>query len=131
MNRYMDWLRAARDDYDWGVDSLEREHFPQACFIAQQVAEKCMKALAYYRGYDLVKTHSVRRLAQELQINGEILDAAKELDQFYITARYPDAIYEGIPADTFTQRQAKEALEKAAMVLEKVELLIDEKSSSH
>lgn len=120
-NRYKDWLSSALQDLSWGEDSFEGGHFSQTCFISQQVAEKALKALAYFRNYDLIKGHSVRKLAEELQINGDLLDQCRELDQYYITARYPDALPEGTPHDAFTKNQASRALEFARHVLLRVQ----------
>ena len=50
--------------------------------------------------------------------------AAKELDQFYMSSRYPDALPGGAPFEMFTEEQAQSALEKAQTLLSaaKVEL---------
>ena len=39
---WQSWLNLARDDFSWGLDTLQHNHYPQACFIAQQVAEKAL-----------------------------------------------------------------------------------------
>jgi HEPN domain-containing protein len=116
-NRYLDWFRQAENDWDWGNHTLESGHFAQACFIAQQVAEKALKSLCLYQKLDTIKTHSVRKIAQELGINGEIEDIAKYLDLFYIPTRYPDSLPEGAPFESFTREQAKDGLEKALYIL--------------
>lgn len=120
-NRYKDWLASGHEDLLWGADSFDRKHFSQTCFIAQQVAEKALKALAYFRGYDLVKSHSVRKLCEELDINGELREQCRLLDQYYITARYPDALPEGTPGESFTKSQAAQALEYAKNILSRAE----------
>lgn len=116
-NRYMDWFRQAENDWEWGMHTLEAGHYAQACFIAQQVAEKALKSLCYYRNLDIVKTHSVRKIAQELHINNELEDIAKYLDLFYIPTRYPDSLPEGAPFESFTKQQADDALKKALIIL--------------
>jgi HEPN domain-containing protein len=120
-NRYRDWLSSAHEDLLWGEDSFAGGHFSQTCFIAQQIAEKSLKALAYFRKYDLVKSHSVRKLAEELEINGDLREPCRILDQYYITARYPDALPEGTPGESFTGGQAAQALEYARNILDRVE----------
>lgn len=45
MTTALAWLKVAESDPLWGKDSLKAGHFPQACFIAQQVGEKAIKAL--------------------------------------------------------------------------------------
>lgn len=120
-SRYLDWLAQAKSDLEWGKVTLDNNFFPQACFIAQQTAEKALKALCYYRDYDLVKSHSVRKIAEALDINGPIREAGQLLDQFYIPARYPDGLPEGSPQDYFTKGQATQALQLAQIVIETVE----------
>ena len=121
MNRSRDWLRSAQNDLKWGQDSLKNGYFPQACFIAQQVAEKSLKALALFRGVDQVKSHSVVRIARELEINGDIEEMGRRLDQYYIPARYPDAFPEGAPIDYFVESQSKQALLYAEKIVQFVQ----------
>lgn len=128
MNRYLDWLRAAQNDLEWGRHSLKDGFFAQACFISQQVAEKSLKALALFRGVEQVKSHSIVRIAKELEINGEIEEMGKQLDQYYIPARYPDAFPEGAPQDFFTETQAKQAIEFANKFLVNIQKLTEGKS---
>jgi len=85
-------------------------NYSQACFIAQQVAGKALRAIAYFRGADLVKGHSVYLVCRELGINGELEEQARLLDQFYIPTRYPDAQPVGAPFQYFSREQAERAL---------------------
>ena len=124
-NRYRDWLSQAENDLAWGNDTLDTGHFAQACFIAQQCSEKALKALAYYRGYQIIKGHSIREIALELKINSTVLDAAKKLDLYYMTTRYPDALPSGAPFEYFTPGQASEALILAKTILLRVQGEID------
>lgn len=118
--RYNDWLKQAGSDLAWGRDSLEGGHYAQTCFIAQQVAEKSLKALAFYRGAELVRGHSALAIARELGINAELERAAMRLDQYYISTRYPDAQPAGAPYEYFTREQAEEALSFAAAFVDRV-----------
>jgi HEPN domain-containing protein len=119
-HRWKVWLAQAENDLLWGQDSHERGYYAQTCFIAQQVAEKALKCLAYFRGAELVKSHSCRELAQSLAINGELAEELKEIDQYYISSRYPDALPGGAPFETFTARQAQSALDTARAVIDRV-----------
>lgn len=113
-----DWLRQAQDDQRWGGNSLRAGHFSQTCFIAQQVAEKSVKAMAFHRGAEAVRGHSILAIVRELGIDGELEEAAKRLDQYYIASRYPDAQPGGAPFELFTRGQAEEALRLSAAFLE-------------
>jgi HEPN domain-containing protein len=115
--RARDWLAQAENDYDWAGDSFRQGHHAQTCFVCQQVAEKSLKAVAFLRGYEAVRGHSVAEIAKELGINDEILNAGRRLDQYYVTTRYPDALPSGAPFEFFTAEQAKEALGFAEGVL--------------
>lgn len=120
-SRAKDWLDQACNDLQWGHASAESGFHSQACFIAQQVAEKALKALAYFRGAELVRGHSVLVVCRELQINGELEEAAMRLDQYYIPTRYPDAQPSGAPFRFFSTAQSAEALALSARFIEKTQ----------
>lgn len=117
---YEKWLLQAVNDLEWGHVSFDRQFYAQACFISQQVAEKSLKALAYFRGAELIRSHSCIELSRELQINGKLEEAARILDQYYISTRYPDALAGAMPYETYTEKQAAEALEFAALFINTV-----------
>jgi HEPN domain-containing protein len=109
-SRAGDWLKQAKSELAWAHDSYTHEHWAFVCFTSQQVAEKCLKAIALHRGALKVKGHSTFLIAQALKINGQIESMAQRLDQYYITTRSPDAFSEGAPYEFFSEGQAKEAL---------------------
>lgn len=115
-SRHLDWLKQAEVDRGWMLHSLDGGYHSGACFIAQQVAEKSLKALAFSRGAQTVKSHSVLQIAHELKINSEIEKAGRILDRYYISGRYPDAYPAGIPEDFFDKEIAIEAVEAAEIV---------------
>jgi HEPN domain-containing protein len=125
-SRAADWLRQSEDDAQWLADSIEDGHFAQACYIAQQVAEKALKSLAFARGASEVKGHSVTKIAQALAINSEIERAGRILDRYYISGRYPDAFPEGIPSDYLDREAALAAQSEALLVLNSVKKLMGE-----
>ncbi len=116
-SRAHDWLRQAENDYLWAEDTLKAGRYAQACFICQQVGEKSLKAVAYLRGSDLVKSHSVMEIAKNLGINSEIETIGKRLDLYYISTRYPDAFPSGAPYEYYTREQAEEAVIFANKIL--------------
>ncbi|AXR67988.1 HEPN domain-containing protein [Leptospira mayottensis] len=115
--RWKDWLAQAERDLEWAKASLHLGFFAQTCFVCQQVGEKSLKALAFFRGADLVKSHSVKTIAKELNENGEIESIGQKLDLYYIPTRYPDAFMEGAPFEYFEESQAKEAVEFAETLI--------------
>lgn len=96
MERHEYWLLQAESDYNSGLDLLKNKHYSQVCFTAQQVAEKCLKAIAYSQGFDLVKSHSIVNIAKELKLSGDLEQLGKRLDIYYISARYPDALPDNV-----------------------------------
>lgn len=99
------WLAAARHDLDYAEHAAAGGFHAPACFFAQQAAEKAVKALHYARGARAVLGHSVRSLIEHLEpaepTLAELLDAARELDLFYVPARYPNGLDAGTPAEAF------------------------------
>ncbi len=117
-NRSLDWLRQAQNDLEFAEQGIQTKHYSQVCFLAQQAAEKAIKAIAYFQEFE-VRGHSVAMIARSLGYNGEIEEAGKILDQYYISTRYPDALPGGAPFEFFTEKQARESLTKAALILQK------------
>lgn len=120
MKRALAWFKQAQNEYKWGELSCNAGFYAQTCYISQQVAEKALKSIAYFRGATSIKSHSVKGIAEELEINGQLAEFAKKLDLYYISTRYPDALPDNaVPAESFSQGQAKEALEMAKVFLDK------------
>jgi len=117
-NRYKDWLLQAKEEFRWAKSAQEDGNFSLVCFLCQQVAEKSLKAICYYRGADLVKSHSVTEISKFLNLTSEIEEAGKKLDQYYISTRYPDAFTTGAPYIYFTTDQGISALVLAQLVLD-------------
>jgi HEPN domain-containing protein len=121
--RYESWLIQAKKDLAWGRDSFKGGHFAQTCFVCQQVAEKSLKSIAFFRGFDIVKSHSLVSILADLKINGPLANAAKILDLYYLASRYPDALPDnGIPSDAFDALQAQQALDFAELFIAASEL---------
>jgi HEPN domain-containing protein len=113
MDRHLDWLRQSENDLAWAKHSLEGGFYSQTCFVAQQASEKALKAFCFNRGYDVVRTHSLYQIVKTLGENGILEKHARELDLYYISARYPDAFPAGAPFEIITADQAGRALEAA------------------
>jgi HEPN domain-containing protein len=119
-NRAQDWFNQAENDYQYAQEGFKKAFYSQVCFQAQQVGEKAIKAVAFNRDYE-VRGHSITKIAKIIGFNSVIEDAAKRLDLFYISARYPDAFPEGAPFEFFSKGQAQEALDDAKLLLDKAE----------
>lgn len=111
------WLRQAKEDLRWTRHLAEQGAYHLACFLAQQVAEKALKAFLYAQGEEIVLGHSVERLcAAAAAIEPEFQTYARSwsiLDGHYIPTRYPSGLPDGIPADVYTQQAASDAVDLA------------------
>lgn len=92
------WLEESEQDLRAIAGNIEAGAFNWACFIAQQAAEKAVKAVRIDRGEDVLRIRSVtalirgdkRRGLPDLAGLSAYLEDAQELDQHYIPARYPN-----------------------------------------
>jgi HEPN domain-containing protein len=105
INRALDWLKQAENDYVFAQKGNAEGFYSQSCFLAQQAGEKAIKAIAYSRNFE-VRGHSIYRIAQDLNFNGEVEDSGKTLDMHYVTSRYPDALPLGAPFEIFTKKMS-------------------------
>jgi len=108
------WLKQALHDRD--AARLNRDHgfHEHACFLAQQSAEKALKAFLYARGQGPVLGHSTLLLTQEAaELEGgftKLEAACRRLDQLYIPTRYPNGLPDAVPHDFYDRSLADQAL---------------------
>ena len=115
------WLQRARSDLALGEAALQTPGvLPEdACFHAQQCAEKALKGLLSGRGIPFPRTHVLEVLLDLLKAHGvhvpDNVDEAFALSQYAVQTRYPG------DWEPVTRKEAKLALEHAAQVLVWVE----------
>jgi HEPN domain-containing protein len=83
--------------------------------MAEQAAQVALKAFIIAHKRRHVWEHSVQELArlcsQYDKDFGEMVEAGKILDRYYIPTRYPDALASpAVPYKTYTEKDAVEAL---------------------
>ncbi len=120
MNRWKDWYEQGKRDMERAVLDLEYKYYEWACFTSQQSAEKVIKGLALKLGLNLwghSLTEILHILSSKADIPVEIKEKAKLLDLYYIPPRYPNGFPAGKPADYFTEKQAKEAIDAASDII--------------
>jgi len=120
------WFRQAQGEYKWAQDAFDSGNWALVCYLSQQTSEKALKALAFSQGVQQVRSHSAYEIAQSLKINGELAEAARILDQYYMTTRYPDALPGGAPCDMFVRSQAEDALRLANLFIRRVHAELDD-----
>lgn len=128
MEEAVRWLNQARKDLSDAEYLLEGKRNNLACFVAQQAAEKALKAYLYAQGKEEVYGHSVAELSQKaLRYDDrfkEVKEKGASLDKYYIPTRYPNGLPGGIPAEAFDHEDAQKAIERAEYVIEFVSNII-------
>ncbi len=115
------WLRQAESDFSALEILFQAQKYDLVCFLAQQVAEKALKAYLFLQGEEPPPTHSIARLcsvATRFDPAFQTLRSeVKKLTPYYVDARYPNALEE-IPALYFEARDAQEAIRLAEQTLQ-------------
>jgi HEPN domain-containing protein len=115
------WLKHARSDLQLGRAALRtRGVMPEdACFHAQQCAEKALKALLLHLKIPFPKTHSIEVLLDLLKTQGFSIpagvDETFELSGYAVQTRYPGEW------EPVSKSEARQAIEQAGIVLAWVE----------
>lgn len=108
------WLQQALHDLDDAKFVLGGGRYNLACFLAQQAAEKFIKAFLYGKGAPDIRGHSVRDLCMEAaKLGTHLSDLCKRwrvLDKYYIPTRYPNGLPGGIPSEAFDENDGLRAI---------------------
>lgn len=125
--RSADWIKQAKRDLEMAKKSRETCFYEWACFIAQQAAEKAVKAVYQSRGGSAIG-HGIGSLLRGLEVKvpvpKDILKSAKLLDGYYILSRYPDGMAQGSPADHFDKEDADDAIRSSTKIVRFCENLL-------
>lgn len=119
------WLEEAEEDLRAAGGNVEAGFYNWACFIAQQAAEKAVKALYMMRGEDVLRIHSITALIRGDKKRGlagwaalaEYMEEAQELDRHYIPARYPNSLPFGRPHEFYNRHRAERCLSCAHAIV--------------
>jgi HEPN domain-containing protein len=109
------WLRQAEHDLHIARGHQGRGDYSDACFMAEQAAQKALKGFLMAQGQRSVPVHSVAQLAERCaQFDADFaahITAGRLLDQYYIPTRYPDALAPpAVPFESYTQEQGERAV---------------------
>ncbi|MCY3723077.1 MAG: HEPN domain-containing protein [Candidatus Poribacteria bacterium] len=102
------WLRYAEEDLTTAETLLRQPHVPprQACWFAQQAAEKALKAALIFLQIDFRRTHDLNVLRDLLPENWKPLKTAlpnfRDLNRWAVQARYPETAQEATETDAST-----------------------------
>lgn len=120
MKRWRDWYQQGKRDFERAQLDLEYAYYEWACFTSQQAAEKVIKAVALKKGFNIwghSLTEMLNILMDKIKVPKNMIDDAKLLDMYYIPTRYPNGFPSGKPADYFTERHAREAINAADRII--------------
>ena len=110
------WLRYAEDDLRTAELLLEHDGVPRnACFQAQQAAEKAIKAIFVFLQEDFPFTHNLDRLRDLLPEGWDVKEGFPDLaglSKWAAEPRYPGDVIEA------TRQDAETAVEQARGILE-------------
>jgi HEPN domain-containing protein len=112
------WLREAEVTLAQAEEAVRDKFYNLACFLAEQTAQKALKAVLYLWGARQITIHSITELAQTLSAKDKkfekFVPLGKQLDKYYILTRYPDAVPgPTIPSEIYTEEEACEAVQIA------------------
>lgn len=122
------WLEQAKEDLKWAEHLAREGGYYLACFLAQQVGEKALKALLHARGEVLVLGHSVDSLAERAALHAGVIQEKRAawaaLDGYYIPTRYPNGLPDSIPARVYNHKLAADAVDLARDIVDTVSTLL-------
>ena len=111
------WMKQAENDLTAAKNSIISKDYYVSAFMSQQAVEKILKALVLKDKKELIKTHSILRLAKLMNLPRELLVKISKLEPIYQETRYPD-VSSKIPSEEFEEKDANEFLKIAIEVLE-------------
>lgn len=110
------WMEQAHLDFEAARYNGLGGHFAVAAFLAQQAAEKALKA-AYIKSKDrLWRTHDLTALAEQLDAPAVIREACEILSPHYVATRYPVT-----ETREYNEEVSEIALEASERIIEWVE----------
>lgn len=111
-----EWIAKAENDYADArriARARGRSDFSNACFLAQQCAEKYLKAVLVMHDRPIERTHDLPRLLDQVTPFNEfwvaLRDAAKLLTDYAVRFRYPEG-------GSASKAMAKEALVASGLI---------------
>ena len=120
-NRSEDWLRQALRDLEHAEESKRSGKHEWACFASHQAAEKAVKALHLFFGQEAwghVISRLLRDLPESVNVQDDLIEKAKILDNFYIPSRYPNSHPEGAPFEHYGPIHSEEAIKYSSEIVE-------------
>ena len=127
------WHEAALHDLELAELLAERGFYSDACFYAQQTAEKALKAFLRARGLspwghrveELLRAAAEEGLDVADLLSPDRIGQVKSLSDQYLAPRYPDFRERmGLRLEDYTRERAQTLIELAREVLRRVEVCL-------
>jgi HEPN domain-containing protein len=112
-------MAQAEDDLEAAGVLRNAGKHAQACFMAQQAAEKALKA-ALYSHLRHSRTHVLMDLVNDVDENAPetMMEYARVLDGYYIPTRYANGHDSGAPFKYYAAQQSEQAIEYARVLID-------------
>ncbi len=112
------WLRYAREDFDLGSRLMTSDDAPRhVCWLAQQAAEKSLKAAFVLEGIDFPYTHDLNELRNLLPAGWPVKKTHPDLTR--LTEYVIDSKYPGIRPE-LTDKDATHAVSVAGEICDAI-----------
>ena len=120
-NRARDWLNQGLRDLEQAKDSRSSQRHEWACFAAHQAAEKAIKSLHLYlrqEAWGHIIVRLLEDLPENMEVENELIEKGRVLDNYYVPTRYPNGHSEGAPFEHYGPLQSQEAIQYASEIIE-------------
>ncbi len=116
MDGAAEWVGQAEHDLRAARKNARIKEYAVAAFLAQQAAEKALKAVLIRRFAELPRVHDITYLGKRVGLPGRLLEGGDALTQAYIATRYPD-LPGGPPSESFTAKDCRRLIKTAKEIL--------------
>lgn len=106
------WLKFAERDLKSAKRNYEIGEYYVSAFLAQQSAEKALKAIHIKKTGKFPKIHDLTRLSRLINAPEDIIKLCAKITPAYVATRYPDV------ATEFNKNEVKDLIESAEKVIE-------------
>lgn len=115
------WLAQAEAELEDATNLTKAGRYYLSLYLCQQSAEKALKAFMYSKKEEALFTHSIAvllKIAASIDSEFGSLKAAKRLDDYYISTRYPNGLPGAIPSEYYDDpEEAEQALEWSGKII--------------
>ncbi|MCK5149825.1 HEPN domain-containing protein [Candidatus Pacearchaeota archaeon] len=116
MEEFKKWMKQAEADLDVAEYNLKGKLYYVCANYSQQVVEKALKALLIKKKKKLIKTHSITKMAKELNLPNKLIFKISELEPVHLESKYPDFSTK-LPFEEYEEKDVIEFLNTAEEVL--------------